>query len=96
MQTPFEDGIGHHVYHQYTCLHPQRDRIMQTLQDAGIACAIYYPIPLHKQAVFAEDCAGLSLPVTEQVVEQCFSLPVYPELGEDKIRVITDTIKKAL
>ncbi len=96
VKTPHEDGVGYHVYHQYTCLHPQRDKIMQTLRDAGIACAIYYPIPLHKQEVFAEDCKGLELPVTESVVQQCFSLPVYPELGEDKIQIITDTIKKAL
>jgi len=96
VQPPFEDGVGHHVYHQYTCLHPKREQIMQALQAAGIACAIYYPIPLHKQAVFAADCAELSLPVTESVVEQCFSLPVYPELSDDKIRLITDTIKQAL
>jgi len=96
VQMPFEDGIGHHVYHQYTCMHPQRDKIMQTLRDAGIACAIYYPIPLHKQEVFADDCKNLTLPVTESVVQNCFSLPVYPELTEDKIQIITDTIKQAL
>ncbi len=93
---PHEDGIGYHVYHQYTCMHPQRDKIMQTLRDAGIACAIYYPIPLHKQEVFAEFCKDTRLPVTESVVQQCFSLPVYPELSEDKIRIVTDTIKQAL
>ncbi len=96
VKMPTEDGVGYHVYHQYTCMHPQRDKIMQTLRDAGIACAIYYPIPLHKQEVFANDCKGLELPVTESVVQNCFSLPVYPELTEDKIKIITDTIKSAL
>jgi dTDP-4-amino-4,6-dideoxygalactose transaminase len=96
VQTPVEDNAGYHVYHQYTCLHPQRDRIMQTLRNAGIACAIYYPIPLHKQEVFAKDCENMVLPVTENVVKNCFSLPVYPELTEDKIKLITDTIKTAL
>ena len=96
VQTPFEDATGYHVYHQYTCMHPQRDKIMQTLRDAGIACAIYYPIPLHKQEVFADDCANTVLPVTEDVVKNCFSLPVYPELTEENICIITDTIKSAL
>ena len=96
IQMPFEDGVGHHVYHQYTCLHPKRDDIMEALQDAGIACAIYYPIPLHKQDVYAKDYKPPVLPVTESVVENCFSLPVYPELEEEKIKIITDTIKKAL
>ena len=96
VQTPLEDGKGYHVYHQYTCMHPQRDSIMQTLRDADISCAIYYPIPLHKQEVFAQDCQNTVLPVTEAVVKNCFSLPVYPELTEDKIQLITDTIKSAL
>lgn len=96
IQTPVENGIGTHVFHQYTCLHPQRDRIMQTLRDAGIACAIYYPIPLHRQDVFAEQCKDTVLPVTESVVQHCFSLPVYPELSEDKIHRVADTIKQAL
>lgn len=93
---PFEDGIGHHVYHQYCCMHPKRDAIMKALQDNNIACAIYYPIPLHKQDVFANDYAQVSMPVSENVVTQCFALPVYPELDEDKIRRICDTIKSAL
>lgn len=94
--TPKEDGVGYHVYHQYCCLHPKRDQILKALQEQGIGCAIYYPIPLHKQEVYAEACAGLSLPVTEDVVQQCFALPVFPELDEDRIQIICDTIKSAL
>lgn len=96
VRAPVDDGVGYHVYHQYTCLHPRRDKIMQTLRDAGISSAIYYPIPLHKQEVFAHVCQNMVLPVTEYVVQNCFSLPVYPELTEDKIQLITDTIKTAL
>ncbi|MDT8452534.1 MAG: DegT/DnrJ/EryC1/StrS family aminotransferase [Gammaproteobacteria bacterium] len=94
--TPFEDGTGYHVYHQYCCLHPQRDVILQSLRDKDIACAIYYPIPLHRQDVFAEEYEKISLPVAESVSRNCFALPIYPELGEDKIKIITDTIKSAL
>jgi dTDP-4-amino-4,6-dideoxygalactose transaminase len=93
---PYEDGIGHHVYHQYCCMHPKRDAIMKTLQDNNIACAIYYPIPLHKQDVFAREYAQVSMPVAENVVKQCFALPVYPELDEEKIIYICNTIKSAL
>ena len=96
IQMPVDNGTGHHVYHQYTCLHPQREKIMQALRDKNIACAIYYPIPLHKQDVFADDCKDTNLPVTDSVVANCFSLPVYPELSEEKIKIITDTIKSAL
>lgn len=94
--TPHEDGIGVHVYHQYTLLSDQRDAIMSALQREGIACAIYYPVPLHQQKVFAADCAGLSLPVTEQVAARCLSLPIYPELQDAAIHTVVDVIRAAL
>ena len=93
---PHEDGKGEHVYHQYTLLSDRRDAIMQKLQEAQIGCAIYYPIPLHKQKVFAEACAGLSLPVTEDVVNRCLSLPIFPELSEAQVNEIVRVIESAL
>jgi dTDP-4-amino-4,6-dideoxygalactose transaminase len=93
---PYEDGVGVHVYHQYTLLTDRRDAIIQALQQAGVACAIYYPVPLHRQKVFASECSGLSLPVTETVAESCLSLPIYPELQETDIRSIVSIIRTAL
>ncbi|MCW8828996.1 MAG: DegT/DnrJ/EryC1/StrS family aminotransferase, partial [Gammaproteobacteria bacterium] len=93
---PHEDGIGTHVYHQYTLLSEKRDQIMAALQAQQIACAVYYPIPLHQQEVFAEMCQGVSLPVTEKVASQCMSLPVYPELEDDKVDQILEVIRGAL
>ena len=92
--TPHEDGIGVHVYHQYTLLSERRDTIMQALQEADIASAIYYPIPLHQQKVFTEQCKGLKLPGTEQVSERCLSLPIYPELEEADIDRIIGVMRR--
>lgn len=94
--TPFEDGVGEHVYHQYTLLSERRDAILQALQAAGIASAIYYPVPLHRQNVFKGDYAGVQLPVTEDVARRCLSLPIYPELDDDSIRRIVGVIGAAL
>lgn len=88
--------LGVHVYHQYTILSDRRDRIMQSLQDARIACAIYYPVPLHRQKVFAPECEGVNLPVTQQVAAQCLSLPIYPELEEAQVRRIAEVIRAAV
>ena len=96
IQTPFEDGKGLHVYHQYTLLHEKRDDIMKALQAKNIACAVYYPIPLHKQDVYVDSYRDLELPVTDAVSAKCFSLPVYPELEDEKIDAIVDVIKEAL
>jgi len=96
LQTPYEDGIGEHVYHQYTLLCDRRDEVIQALQDKQIGCAVYYPVPLHQQNVFKQECAGLSLPVTESVAANCFSLPICPSLEDDSIKEIVSVIRSVL
>jgi len=94
--TPYEDGLGVHVYHQYTLLSDRRDDILKALQDHQIGCAVYYPVPLHQQNVFKDECADLSLPVTESVAMHCFSLPICPFLGDDNVREIVAVIRGVL
>lgn len=94
--VPCEDGKGVHVYHQYTILTDQRDRIMAKLSEKQIASAVYYPIPLHKQEVFSTACATLSLPVAEGVANRCMSLPIYPEMTDEQVRLVAETVKEAL
>ena len=93
---PHEDNVGSHVYHQYTVLTEQRDSIMKKLSEHDIASAIYYPIPLHQQPVFAELCQDVSLPVSEHVAQHCMSLPIHPELTNKQIDEIVAVIKSAV
>lgn len=90
---PHEDGKGIHVYHQYTVLSDRREAIMKALGDAGIASAIYYPIPLHRQDVFAAEFADVSLPVSEGVAARCLSLPIFPEMSDLQVDEVVAVIK---
>jgi dTDP-4-amino-4,6-dideoxygalactose transaminase len=96
LQTPCEDGVGLHVYHQYTLLTDDRAAIQQALTAHQIASAVYYPVPLHQQKVFASISAGASFPVTESVAERCLSLPIYPELSNEAIDEVCGVIRQAL
>jgi dTDP-4-amino-4,6-dideoxygalactose transaminase len=96
LTTPYEDGLGVHVYHQYTLLSNRRDDIMTALQAKQIGCAVYYPVPLHQQNVFKDDCAAVSLPVTESVAATCFSLPICPFLSDEQIAEIVAVIREVL
>jgi len=96
LTVPYEDGLGEHVYHQYTLLCDRRDAVIQALQDNKIACAIYYPVPLHQQNVFKQEYAHLSLPVTDFVAANCFSLPICPSLSDETIKEIVAVIADAL
>ena len=94
--VPFEDGKGIHVYHQYTILTDKRDQIMAALSEQQIASAVYYPIPLHRQNVFAEQCRGVSLPVTELIAARCMSLPIYPEMTNEQVDQVIAAVRGAL
>ena len=59
-----------------------------------IACAIYYPIPLHQQKAFA-NTAQPRLPVAEDTAKRCLSFPVFPEMTEDMIGTVCQAILSA-
>jgi dTDP-4-amino-4,6-dideoxygalactose transaminase len=90
---PHEDGKGVHVYHQYTVLTDRREAIMDALAAARIASAVYYPIPLHRQEVFAKEYQDVSLPVAEGIAGRCMSLPIFPEMSDDQVREVVAVIK---
>ena len=71
------------VWAQYSILSAERSAMQQRLQDAGIPSAIYYPLPLHRQKVFAH--LGYQLGdfgVSERASHRIFSLPMHPYLTE--------------
>lgn len=96
LTVPYEDGLGEHVYHQYTLLCDRRDDVLKALQDKQIGCAIYYPVPLHRQNVFKEAYADVSLPVTESVAANCMALPICPNLSDENIETIVGVIRTVL
>ena len=72
-----EDEPGH-VYHLFVCRSPERDRIRVALQEEGIGSAVYYTTPLHLQRALAYlGYSRGSLPVTEQVARDNFSVPLW-------------------
>jgi dTDP-4-amino-4,6-dideoxygalactose transaminase len=93
---PREDGKGLHVFHQYTLQSEHRDVIREALAGAGIASAIYYPVPLHRQEVFAAEWAGRTYPNAEAAAQRVLSLPMYPELTEEQVARVCDVIGAAV
>ena len=82
-----------HVYHQFTLRFKNRQAIADALQRAGSASAVYYPVPLHQQDVFLKmyDLKE-NLSVSETCAQEVLSLPMFPELTLEEIRLITDVI----
>ena len=93
-QTPAILDDRDHVFHQYTVLCDDRDAVREHLLSQGVACAVYYPIPLHRQKVFA-DTTTVELPVTESTASRCLSLPIFPEMTEAQIASVCEAILSA-
>lgn len=94
LQTPLIPEDRDHVFHQYTLLSDRRDQIRDAVIARQIACAVYYPIPLHQQKAFA-DTNQAPLPITESVSRRCLSLPIYPEMAEQQVHAVCTAVLSA-
>ncbi|MDQ2068388.1 DegT/DnrJ/EryC1/StrS family aminotransferase [Natronospira bacteriovora] len=82
LKLPVEGEGYHHVYGQFTIQVKDRDAFRAALNERGIASAIYYPIPLHRQKVTEGRFRGVRLPVCDAVSETCVSLPMFPGMSD--------------
>jgi dTDP-4-amino-4,6-dideoxygalactose transaminase len=90
-----EDEPGH-VYHLFVCRSPQRDAIREALAAEGIATGEYYLPPLHLQPALAYLGYEVgSLPVTEQLARDNFSLPLWAGIDADTQERIVDAVRQA-
>ena len=89
------DTCDCHVFHQYTIKVKgvDRDALAKHLNDNGIPCGVYYPIPLHKQKAYLDArYIESDFWVTNQLVNEVISLPMHTELDDEQIDFITLTI----
>jgi dTDP-4-amino-4,6-dideoxygalactose transaminase len=95
VRVPYVRPDVTHVYHQYTICVPRRDDLQAYLKECGIGSMIYYPLPLHRQGLYADlGYAEGSLPVSEEAGREVISLPTYPELTEEQIQRVAGAIRE--
>lgn len=82
-----------HVFHQYVIRTECREDLMHYLKQHGIATAIHYPVPVHRQPAYSTRYQQQSLPVTEGIAGTILSLPMFPELTDIEVQYIISTIK---
>jgi dTDP-4-amino-4,6-dideoxygalactose transaminase len=86
-----------HVYHIYAVRIQDRDGVLQRMAARGVNCAIHYPVPIHLQKAYAFLGLGPgSFPIAEQCAKEFLSLPMYPELTEEQIQFVVNTLKECL
>jgi dTDP-3-amino-3,4,6-trideoxy-alpha-D-glucose transaminase len=90
-----EDEPGH-VYHLFVCRSPDRDRIRAALKAEGIGSAVYYATPLHRQPALAYlGYAAGSLPVTEHLAQDNFSVPLWAGISAAEQERVVSVVQAA-
>jgi dTDP-4-amino-4,6-dideoxygalactose transaminase len=90
---PDESG---HVYHLFVCRSPERDRIRAALQRAEIGTATYYVTPMHLQpALRYLGYEPGSLPETERVAQENFSVPMWAGIDAKTQERVVDVVREA-
>ncbi|WP_116041258.1 DegT/DnrJ/EryC1/StrS family aminotransferase [Amycolatopsis palatopharyngis] len=98
LELPSVTGGNSHVYYVYVVRHPRRDEIIRVLRERyDISLNISYPWPVHTMSGFAHlDVPIGSLPVTESLAGQIFSLPMYPSLSEARQDKVINALREVL
>lgn len=99
IQTPVRANDSRHVFHQYTMIlnGVDRDALNAFLAERDVPSMIYYPVPAHKQKMFAHfNSASTELPITDWLTERVLSLPIHTEMEEEQLEYICSSIAEFL
>jgi len=95
--TPTIREYNQTIYNQYVVRVPRRDQCRDFLKENGIGCEVYYPVSMHDQECFASlGHKPEDYPESEKAAAETLALPIYPELTDEQINYVADTVKKFL
>ena len=95
VKHPIIESNNVSIYHQYTIRVTKRDQLQKYLADNEISSAVFYPKPLHLQECFVQlGYKKGDLPVSEQLCDEVLSLPICPELSDEQIEYVAETVLK--
>lgn len=92
-----------HAWHIYLLrlnlesLSISRDEFIQRAAELGVHLSVHY-IPLYKQPYWRDkyDLNSQDFPVSEDIYNQCVSLPIYPMMTDEDVEYVVEVVKKLL
>ena len=97
LRLPRETDGAEHVYHLYVVRIADRDRVRASLEKQGVATGVHYPLPVHLLAAYTH--LGLprgTFPTAERICGTIVSLPVYPEMTDDDVHYVAQSLREVL
>lgn len=72
------------IWGQFTVQVENRAHVIERLTAANVPTAVHYPVPLHQQPAYRDNCrAASSLQQSEWVAQRVMSLPMSADLSEE-------------
>lgn len=95
-EVPFVPEYTTHIYHQYVLrLNGPSAGLIAYLQDKGIDARVYYPVALHLQKCFRDlKYKKGDFPESEKASRETVAIPVYPDLTQDQLDYIANSVKE--
>lgn len=93
--VPYRDKNAYHTFNQYTVQinNVNRDCLINYLKSKKIPAMVYYPLPLHLQEAFGYlNYKKGDFPVTEELCNTVFSLPMHPDLMPEHLDTIAEAV----
>ncbi len=87
------DGGEDFVGHLAVVVTARRDELRDRLEGAGIATDVHYPVPDHRQPFWDGAQDDVSLPVTDEVLDQLLTLPCFPELSAAEVDRVCEVLR---
>jgi dTDP-4-amino-4,6-dideoxygalactose transaminase len=73
----------------------RRDAVRDAMGRAGVATAIHYPTPIHRQRAYMH-LNQAACPVAERAAAEMISLPMYPDLTGDQVDRVAEVLLASL
>lgn len=92
---PQEAEYAKHVYHLFEVRVQRREALIGHLKNCGVDTGLHYPMPLHVQQAYKY--LGYKVgdfPIAETCCNEILSLPIFPEMKDEQIRYVCDSIRK--
>jgi dTDP-4-amino-4,6-dideoxygalactose transaminase len=90
--TPLVRG-EEHVYHLLQVAVEERDRTLARLRRSGVDAVVRYPVPVHRQAAFADLLAAPGgFPVAERQASSTLCLPIRPDLSPAEVEHVCNVL----
>ncbi|HZJ38171.1 MAG TPA: DegT/DnrJ/EryC1/StrS family aminotransferase [Chthoniobacterales bacterium] len=83
------------AWHLFVLRHRRREDLLKHLNEAGIGTLVHYPIPPHLSGAYVnEGWKRGDFPLTEEIANTIFSVPINPHLNGDTIAYVINGLQK--